>query len=67
MDVTQFELIILASSLVGVWLKHQQDYQKLKGRVIALETQSDDIKDDLKLVLREITAIKLLLAKNQME
>ena len=29
--LTQFELLVIAGSLIGIWIKHQSDYSSLKG------------------------------------
>lgn len=65
--LTQFELLIIAGSLIGIWIKHQSDYSSLKGRVIALETDNSEMKEDIKLLLKEVQEVKILLAKNQMQ
>lgn len=65
--LTQFELLVIAGSLIGIWIKHQSDYNSLKGRVIALETDNSEMKEDIKLLLKEVQEVKILLAKNQMQ
>jgi TusA-related sulfurtransferase len=39
----------------------------LKGRVIALETDNSEMKEDIKQLLKEVQEVKILLAKNQMQ
>ncbi len=65
--LTQFELLLIAGSLIGIWIKHQSDYSSLKGRVIALETDNTEFKSDVKQLLKEVQELKILLAKNQMQ
>jgi len=65
--LTQFELLLIAGSLIGIWIKHQSDYSSLKGRVIALETDNSEMKEDIKQLLKEVQEVKILLAKNQMQ
>lgn len=65
--LTQFELFVIAGSLIGIWIKHQSDYSSLKGRVIALETDNTEFKNDVKQLLKEVQELKILLAKNQMQ
>jgi hypothetical protein len=65
--LTQFELIAIAGSLIGIWIKHQADYSSLKSRVISLETDNSEMKEDIKLLLREVQEVKILLAKNQVQ
>lgn len=65
--LTQFEMIIIAGSIVGTWIKHSSDYAHLKGRVIALENDNGEMKEDVKQLLREVQELKVLLAKNQLQ
>jgi len=65
--LTQFELMFIAGSFIGIWIKHQSDYSSLKGRVIALETDNTEFKNDVKQLLKEVQELKILLAKNQMQ
>ena len=65
--LTQFELMFIAGSLIGIWIKHQSDYSSLKGRVLALETDNTEFKNDVKQLLKEVQELKILLAKNQMQ
>lgn len=65
--ITQFELIVIAGSVLGVWLKHQADYGELKGRVATLEKDNSEIKTDIKSILKDVQEIKLLLARNQID
>jgi len=65
--MTQFELLLIAGSLIGIWIKHQSDYSSLKGRVTALETDNSEMKDDVKQLLKEVQEVKVLLAKNQLQ
>lgn len=64
-DITHFEFLLVAGSLVGVWIKHQMDYARLVSRVEALEGDNSDFKKDVKTLLKDIQEIKLLLAKNK--
>jgi len=64
-NITHFEFLIVAGSLVGVWIKHQMDYARLVARVEALENDNSDFKKDVKTLLQDIQEIKLLLAKNK--
>jgi len=65
MDLTQYELLILAGSLVGGWLKFQGEYSRLDARVKLVESDHNELKADLKHLLNDIQEIKLLLAKNK--
>jgi len=65
MDVTQYEFLILAGSLVGGWIKFQADYSKLNARVKLVESDHSEFKADIKQLLNELQEIKVLLAKNR--
>jgi outer membrane murein-binding lipoprotein Lpp len=64
-NLSHFEFLMLAITLVGGWLKFHSDYNKLSARVDALENDNTEFKEDVKQLLKDIQEIKLLLAKNQ--
>lgn len=63
--ITQFELLAIVGSLIGMWIKFQTDYTTLKARVHALENDNGELKQNIKQLLEDIQEIKLLLAKNK--
>lgn len=65
MDITQYELIMLALALVGTVFKFHGDYTKLSVRVKNIEHDCKEYKQDVKQLLEAIQDIKLLLAKNK--
>lgn len=66
-NLSHFEFLMLAITLVGGWVKFHADYNKLSARVDALENDNTEFKEDVKQLLKDIQEIKLLLAKNQMQ
>jgi len=64
-NISHFEFLLVAGSLVGVWIKHQMDYARLTTRVDQLEDDNSDFKKDVKQLLKDIQEIKVLLAKNK--
>jgi hypothetical protein len=62
-----YEIVILAISLVGVYVKLQLDIAKLQSRVMGLENNTGELKQMLVQLTKDIHDIKLLLAKNQIE
>ncbi len=62
-----YEIVILAISLVGVYVKLQLDIAKLQSRVMGLENNTGELKQMLVRLTKDIHDIKLLLAKNQIE
>jgi len=65
--LTTFELVTLAGSIIGVYVKLTQELGKLKGRVIALEKTETEVKAMLTELLASVQEIKLLLAKKGIE
>lgn len=65
--LTQFELLLIAGSIIGTWIKHSSDYAHLKARVVSLENDNGEMKEDVKQLLREVQEVKVLLAKNQLQ
>ena len=65
MDITQYELIMLALALVGTVFKFHADYTKLSSRVYNIEQDCKEYKEDVKQLLQAVQDIKLLLAKNK--
>lgn len=66
-DLSNYQFLMLAITLVGGWIKFHADYNKLSARVEALENDNAEFKADVKQLLKDIQEIKLLLAKNQMQ
>jgi len=65
--LTAFEVISLAASIVGVYVKLTQEVSKLQSRVIALEKTETEVKGMLTELLASVQEIKLLLAKKGIE
>jgi hypothetical protein len=65
--ISHIEFLMVAGSLVGVWIKHQNDYAALKSRVKTLELRNDEITVMLKQLAADIAEIKLLLARKQID
>ena len=63
MDITQYELLILAGGLLGTVFKFQRDYTVLTARVVALEKHENEVKDLLRHLCEGRQEIKLLLAE----
>ena len=61
--LTTFELITLAASIIGVYVKLTGEVGKLKSRVIALEKTETEVKAMLTELLSSVQEIKLLLAE----
>jgi len=66
-NISHFEFLIVAGSLIGIWIKHQSDYATLKSRVKAIELKNDEVSDMLRKLAQDIAEIKLLLARKQID
>ena len=66
-NMSHFEFLIVAGSLIGGWIKFQADYNKLSARVAVLETDNTEFKEDVRQMMKDIQEIKILLAKNQVQ
>jgi len=67
MDITQYELIMLALALIGTVFKFHADYTRLSARVYNIEQDCKEYKEDVKQLLQAVQDIKVLLAKNKVE
>jgi hypothetical protein len=67
MDITQYELIMLALALIGTVFKFHADYTRLSSRVHNIEQDCKEYKEDVKQLLQAVQDIKVLLAKNKVE
>ena len=67
MDITQYELLMLAVGLISTVFKFHGDYTKLSVRVKNIEHDCKEYKEDVKQLLQAVQDIKLLLAKNKVE
>ncbi len=65
--LTTFEVMTLAGSIIGVYVKLTQEIGKLKGRVVALEKTETEVKAMLTELLASVQEIKILLAKKGIE
>lgn len=66
-EIYLFELLAVAAGIVGVWIKHQNDYASLKSRVKTLELKDDENNVILKQLAADIAEIKLILARKQID
>jgi hypothetical protein len=66
-EIYLFELLAVAAGIVGVWIKHQNDYAALKSRVKTLELKNDKIDSVLQQLAEDIAEIKLILARKQID
>ena len=65
MNSTEIILVILPSLLgiLGVWVNMNREVEKLKGRIIRVESDKDELKQMMKEVIEAVHKIELMLAK----
>jgi hypothetical protein len=58
-------LTILPSllAIIAVWVNLNREIEKLKGRIIRVESDKDELKQMMKEVIEAVNKIELLLAK----
>ena len=65
--ISLYEGIILVAGLIGVYIKLQNQVEKLKNRLYTLEQSRNEVTDMLKDLAKDIAEIKLLLARKQLD
>ena len=65
MNSTEIVLVILPSllAILGVWVNMNRELEKLKGRIIRVESDNDELKQMMKEVIEAVHKIELMLAK----
>ena len=65
MNSTEIVLLILPSllAILGVWVNMNRELEKLKGRIIRVESDKDELKQMMKEVIEAVHKIELMLAK----
>jgi hypothetical protein len=52
-----------AIAIVAVWVNLNREIEKLKGRIIRVESDKDELKDMMKEVVKAVHKIELMLAE----
>ena len=65
MNSTEIVLMILPSllAIVAVWVNLNRELEKLKGRIIHVESDKNELKQMMKEVIEAVHKIELMLAK----
>ena len=65
MTSTEIILMLLPSAIaiVGVWVNLNREIEKLKGRIIRVESDKDELKDMMKEVVKAVHKIELMPAE----
>ena len=65
MTSTEIILLLLPSAItiVAVWVNLNRELEKLKGRIIRVESDKDELKQMMKEVVQAVHKIELMLAE----
>lgn len=65
MTSTEIVLMLIPSAItiVAVWVNLNRELEKLKGRIIRVESDKDELKDMMKEVVKAVHKIELMLAE----
>tara|TARA_R100001440_G_scaffold53354_1_gene72968 strand:- start:175 stop:375 length:201 start_codon:yes stop_codon:yes gene_type:complete len=65
MTSTEITLMLLPSAItiVAVWVNLNREIEKIKGRIIRVESDKDELKQMMKEVIEAVHKIELMLAK----
>jgi hypothetical protein len=65
MTSTEITIMILPSAIaiVAVWVNLNRELEKLKGRIIRVESDKDELKEMMKEVVKAVHKIELMLAE----
>ena len=65
MTSTEITVMILPSAIaiVAVWVNLNREIEKLKGRIIRVESDKDELKEMMKEVVKAVHKIELMLAE----
>ena len=62
-----YELLIVAGSLIGVYVKMNVEINKMKSRIFVVEQSNNEVTQMLKKLHEDLNEIKLLLARKQID
>jgi len=60
-------LVPVVAGLIGVWVNLNSTVARLKGRVVQLELSQDELKRDIKELLKSVHNIEIMIAKMNAE
>lgn len=67
MDISIYQIIILAAGVVGVYVKLNIDMSKLSLRLDIHEKQTMALQNSIDKLLKDVQEIKILLARKQID
>jgi hypothetical protein len=60
-------MVPVIAGIIGVWVNLNSTVARLKGRVVQLELSQDELKRDIKELLKSVHNIELMIAKMNAE
>jgi hypothetical protein len=67
MDISIYQIIVLAAGVVGVYVKLSIEISKLSLRLDIHEKQTAQLQNSIDRLLKDVQEIKLLLARKQID
>lgn len=67
MDISIYQIIVLAAGVVGVYVKLSIEISKLSLRLDIHEKQTVQLQNSIDRLLKDVQEIKLLLARKQID
>ncbi len=67
MDISIYQIIVLAAGVVGVYVKLNIEISKLSLRLDIHEKQTVQLQNSIDKLLKDVQEIKLLLARKQID
>lgn len=65
--ISLYEIILMAGSVIGLYVKMNVEINKMKSRVYVVEQSNNEVTQMLKKLHEDLNEIKLLLARKQID
>lgn len=65
--ISLYEIILMAGSLIGLYVKMNVEINKMKSRIYVVEQSNNEVTQMLRKLHEDLNEIKLLLARKQID
>lgn len=65
--ISLYEIILMAGSVIGLYVKMNVEINKMKSRIYVVEQSNNEVTQMLKKLHEDLNEIKLLLARKQID
>lgn len=65
--ISLYEIIVMAGSLIGLYVKMNVEINKMKSRIYVVEQSNNEVTQMLRKLHEDLNEIKLLLARKQID